>query len=144
MKFENVDVDAGRLTVCESIVNHVHADRTKTDEDRVVTYLEPLVPILRAWKAKNGSCGTLLVETGSSCEQGAKFLGNTSDVFEKNYWVDKGEMAAQASGNYKRNRRAKQARLEEESEQQEERQQKQLRGNLASLGLAEVIEERIQ
>jgi integrase len=186
LQWSNVDVDAGTLKVCESIVEGVHAKRTKTNEDRIVTYLEPLVPILREWHARNGKpksgfvikgqtsggpldlnrvadriiypvcehcglgkrwkgtafyglrrgCGTLLVQTGSSIEQGAKFLGNTAAVFEENYWVDKGEMAAQASDNYTRDRRA---RLEKESKRQEEEQQKQLTNGLAELGLAEAV-----
>jgi integrase len=55
LKWENVDTNAGKITVCESIVYGVHAERTKTDVDRVVPYLSPLVPMLRAWKAACGN-----------------------------------------------------------------------------------------
>jgi len=178
LDWANVDVLEGKLKVCESTVNHVHAERTKTNEDRVVKYLEPLVPVLRAWKAANGNpksgpvlrgwnggtinlnhlsdkiiypncnrnglgerwkgtafyglrrgCGTLLVETGSSIEQGAKFLGNTAAVFEENYWVDRGAMTAQAAENYRQKRLAKQ---EEKTDQQE---REMVTDELAALGL---------
>lgn len=186
LRWENVDVDAGRLKVCESIVNGVHAKRTKTDEDRVVTYLAPLVPTLRKWKRRNADpttgqttglvvsgyygnavklsqlsdqiiypnckknglgdlwkgtawyglrrgCGTLLVKKGCSIEQGAKFLGNTTAVFEENYWVDNGEASAQAAEIYRRSTLV----------EVEHQQRKQLTAGLVDLGLAEV-EGRLQ
>jgi integrase len=60
LRWENVNVDAGTIFVKESIVNGVHAARTKTgsrndDGSRVVSYLAPLVPILREWWKRNGS-----------------------------------------------------------------------------------------
>jgi integrase len=61
LQWQNVDVNAGTLKVCESVVNHIHAKRTKTSENRVVTYLEPLVPVLREWHKRNGSPKTGLV-----------------------------------------------------------------------------------
>ena len=174
LNWKNVDVNQGTIKVCESNVNRVHAKRTKTDEDRIVTYLEPLIPILRRWHERNGrptegfvlkgqgnsvvnlvhlseriiypncernglgerwkgtafyglrrGCGTLLVQTGSSIEQGSKFLGNTAAVFEANYWVDKGQMAAQAAENYRRTK----------LEGKEQQERKQVAGELAALGL---------
>lgn len=179
LRWENVDVTVGAIKVCESVVEGVHAKRTKTGENRVVTYLEPLVPILQAWhKAagepksglvihRNGEhvslkhlsdeiikpscekhglgerwegfygcrrgCGTLLVQVGATVEQGAKFLGNTTAVFEANYWVDKGEASAQGAEVYRRHKLAK-ARAAELGGLTEKAK---LRGELASLGLGD-------
>jgi integrase len=55
LQWENVDETRGTIKICESVVNRGHAKRTKTSENRVVSYLEPLVPILREWHKRNGS-----------------------------------------------------------------------------------------
>ena len=141
----------------------------------MVTYLEPLVPILQAWHKQQGSpksglvihrdgehvslrhlsdeiikpncqkhglrwegfygcrrgCGTLLVQVGATVEQGAKFLGNTTAVFEANYWVDKGEASAAGAEVYRRHKLA-QARA---ADTQGLTEQKKLKGELAALGV---------
>ena len=178
LDWSNVDVAAGTLKVCESTVTGVKAKRTKTGETRVVTYLEPLVPVLREWWKRQGSpksglvvhkngepvslkhlsddivrpaaekaglgdrwqgyygarrgCGTLLVQTGSSCEQGGKFLGNTPEVFRAHYWIDKGEASAAAADNYRQHKLAK-AKASEVAQGLTE--QRKLQGELAALGL---------
>jgi len=180
LDWSNVNVAAGTLKVCESTVNGVKATRTKTGETRVVTYLEPLVPVLREWHKRQGSpksglvihkngepvslkhlsdevvkpaaekaglgdrwqgyygarrgCGTLLVQTGSSCEQGGKFLGNTPEVFRAHYWIDKGEASAAAADNYRLHKLARAKAAEAAHGLTEERK---LQGELASLGLGE-------
>jgi integrase len=180
LRWENVDVTVGTITVCASVVNGIHAKRTKTGENRVVTYLEPLIPILQAWHKRQGSpksglvihrdgehvslrhlsdniikpscekhglgerwegfygcrrgCGTLLVQVGATVEQGAKFLGNTTAVFEANYWVDKGEASAQGAEVYRRHKLA-QAQREQVAPGLTE--QKRLHGELAALGLGD-------
>jgi len=178
LRWENVDVLKGTLRVCESVVEGVHAKRTKTSENRVVTYLEPLVPVLQAWHKQQGSpksglvihkngehvslrhlsdeiikpscekhglrweglyaarrgCGTLLVQTGSSCEQGGKFLGNTPEVFRAHYWIDKGEASAEAADNYRQHRLAKAKASEVAQGLTEDRK---LQGELAALGLGD-------
>jgi integrase len=179
LDWSNVHVAAGTLKVCESTVNGVKANRTKTGETRVVTYLEPLVPVLREWHKRQGSpksglvihkngepvslkhlsdevvkpaaekaglgdrwqgyygarrgCGTLLVQTGSSCEQGGKFLGNTPEVFRAHYWIDKGEASAAAADNYRLHKLA-QAKAQVAQGLTEDRK---LQGELASLGLGD-------
>jgi integrase len=176
LRWESVNLLTGTLKVCESIVEGVHAKRTKTGENRVVTYLEPLVPILQAWHKQQGSpksglvihkngepvsikhlsdeiikpmcekaglrwvgmygtrraCGTLLVQTGSSCEQGGKFLGNTPEVFRSHYWIDRGEASAAAADNYRQHKLAKAKASEVEQGLTEQRK---LQGELAALGL---------
>jgi integrase len=178
--WSNVDVLKGTIKVCESTVNGVKAKRTKTGETRVVTYLEPLVPVLREWHKRQGSpksglvihknsepvslkhlsdevvkpaaekaglgdrwqgyygarrgCGTLLVQTGSSCEQGGKFLGNTPEVFRAHYWIDKGEASAAAADNYRQHKLAK-AKASEVGQGLTE--QRKLQGELAALGLGD-------
>jgi integrase len=178
LRWENVDVLKGTLKVCESVVEGVHAKRTKTSENRVVTYLEPLVPVLQAWHKQQGSpksglvihkngehvslrhlsdeiikpscekhglrwegyygarrgCGTLLVQTGSSCEQGGKFLGNTPEVFRAHYWIDKGEASAEAADNYRQHRLAKAQQAQVAQGLTEDRK---LQGELAALGLGD-------
>jgi integrase len=179
LRWENVDVARGTIKVCESVVEKVHAKRTKTSENRVITVLEPLIPILTAWHKAAGSpksglvlhakddtgkhvnlgdlsetiitpnceqhglerwkgtawyglrrgCGTLLVHLGCTPVQVAKFLGNTIAVVEKHYFVDKGEMAAQAADVYRQRKLAQAAEGLTE--------QKKLRGELAALGLSD-------
>jgi integrase len=60
LDWSNVDVTAGTIFVCESIVNGTHQNRTKTgsrdkDGSRLISYLSPLAPILTAWHKRAGS-----------------------------------------------------------------------------------------
>ena len=55
LRWESLNLEAGTLKVAESIVEGVHAARTKNGKTRIVTYLEPLVPILQAWHKRQGS-----------------------------------------------------------------------------------------
>ncbi len=185
LRWENVDVVRGTITVCESIVAGVHAGRTKTGVDRVVPYLSGLAPILRRWKAENGNptsgfvlqghkshgnvgainlknladhiiypnckknglgelwkgnafyalrrgCGTLLAEHGATAEEGSKFLGNTIDVFESNYLIDRGVLGARAAEKYEQN---KQREAERNAEQEAERGVTESQKQLSELGL---------
>jgi len=89
------------------------------------------------WQGYYGArrgCGTLLVQTGSSCEQGGKFLGNTPEVFRAHYWIDKGEASAAAADNYRLHKVA-QAKAAEAAHGLTE--QRKLQGELASLGLGD-------
>jgi hypothetical protein len=72
------------------------------------------------------------VNTGSRCEQGAKFLGNSIEVFQRNYWIDRGEGSAQAANNYRRYRLEEARATEVAPGLTEERK---LQGELAALGL---------
>jgi hypothetical protein len=74
------------------------------------------------------------VQTGSSCEQGGKFLGNTPEVFRAHYWIDKGEASAEAADNYRQHKLAKAQQAQVAPVLTE---QKKLQGELAALGLGE-------
>ncbi len=74
------------------------------------------------------------MQIGSTVERGAKFLGNTTAIFEANYWVDRGEASAQAADDYRRHKLA-QARAAEVTQGMTE--QKKLQSELAALGLGD-------
>jgi hypothetical protein len=50
-----------------------------------------------AFYALRRGCGTLLVHDGWSCEEVAKFLGNSPDVVYRYYFVDKENKLATAA-----------------------------------------------